>query len=241
MRDEQGPVEIGPVDQRRDVRGGCRGDRALHHAAEHQFHPHRPRGVNHCERPANAAGLRELDVDPVNAPVERGQVCGDVGVLVGDDRDLHALANRAQLVWAAGRDRLLAKLNVEALELAQDRHGRLDVPPFVGIDAQRAGIAPADRRDGLDLLGSGTAPEFDLQRRKAGRFGEFGQRRFGIGNADRKRRHRRRRRIESEQRVERFAEPFADEIVQREIEPGACRRRYAGVQQRLQSIRIVRC
>ena len=42
------------------------------------------------------------------------------------------------------------------------------------------------------------------------------------------------------QRVQRLAEILADEIVQREIEAGARRRRNAGVQQRLEMVRIVR-
>ena len=45
--------------------------------------------------------------------------------------------------------------------------------------------------------------------------------------------------IETEQRVERFAEILADEIVQREIETGARSRRNSGVQQRFEPIRIV--
>ena len=70
-------------------------------------------------------------------------------------------------------------------------------------------------------------------------FGDFAQRRFGIGDADGERRHRRQRRIEAEQLVERLAEIFADEIVKREVETGARGGRNAVVQQGFETVWVV--
>ena len=146
-------------------------------------------------------------------------------VFVGDDRNGDALANGSQLVRAPGRNRLFAELDFEPSEVAQNGDGALDVPAFVRVDAKRAVIASSNRSDRLDLLGRRAASELDLQNRKVARFVEFLQRRLRVGDPDRERRRRARRRIETEQRVERFAEFLADEIVEREIETGSRRRR----------------
>ena len=65
--------------------------------------------------------------------------------------------------------------------------------------------------------------------------------RLRIGDADGKRRDRRERRIQPEQRVERFPEILADPVVQREVETAASGGRYSVVKQRFQAIGIVRC
>ena len=61
------------------------------HAAEHAAEPERARRVNHAHRLADAARLRELDVDPVRALGARGDVVERVAVLVDVDRHRRAL------------------------------------------------------------------------------------------------------------------------------------------------------
>ena len=92
-----------------------------------------------------------LTLIPSTQPAQRGQIAGVLGILVGHDRDRRALANPAQPLRRSGRDRLFAELDLEAFQLAQDRHRRFGRPGLVGIDADRAGVDRANRRDGLDL------------------------------------------------------------------------------------------
>ena len=53
------------VAERRDGAAGRDPEPGLDHAAEHHAEPERARGVRHPDRLADAARLRELDVDPV--------------------------------------------------------------------------------------------------------------------------------------------------------------------------------
>ena len=62
----------------------------LDHAAEHHAEPERARRVHHAHRLADAARLRELDVDAVRALGARGDVGERVAVLVDVDRDRRA-------------------------------------------------------------------------------------------------------------------------------------------------------
>jgi hypothetical protein len=139
----------------------------------------------------------------------------------------------------SGRDGLLAKFDFVPFEFAQNLDRGIDVPAFVGVDANRAGVVRTDRADRLHLLGRRAEAELDFKNRRVGDFGELAHRQLRIGNADRLRGLRRFRRVETEQSVERLAELFADEIVQREIEARACRRRNAGVKQVFEAVGIV--
>src|SRR5579871_3795837 len=195
--------------------------------------------MDHRQRATNPARFCQLDVDAVDASVQSRKIGRDERVFVDDDRNRNAFANRAQLVRPAGGNRLLAELDVVALEFAQNAYGRLRVPAFVGVDADRPGIPRADGGNRLDLFGRRAGPEFYLKDRMVAGFGELEERRVRIGDADRQRRDRSSRRIEAEQRIERLAELLAHEIVQSEIEPGARGGGNAVVQQRLETVRIV--
>ncbi len=168
-----------------------------------------------------------LTFTPSTQPFKRGQIACDERVFVGDDRNRDALAYRAQLL-AGGPPRIGCSQSSISKRSSSRRicDGALDVPAFVGVDAQRAAVARADRGDRFDLLGRRAAAELDLEDRMIAGFGHFRSVVCGIGDADRKRRRRRRRRIEPEQCVERLAELLADQVVQREVE--AARARPAG-------------
>src|SRR5437763_6019885 len=60
-------VEVDVVHQACDLRAGGDPQARLDHAAEHQPEVERACGVRHPHRFADAAGLRELDVDAVRA------------------------------------------------------------------------------------------------------------------------------------------------------------------------------
>src|ERR1035437_1352066 len=148
---EEGPVEIGPVDQRAQVGSGGGEDLRLDHAAEHDLEPQRARGVDHRQRAADPAAFRELDVEPVDAAVQGGEIARVLRVLVGDDRDRRTLANPAQLLGRAGRDRLLAELDLELRHLGEELDRLFGRPALVRVDTNRAVVDGTDRLDRLDL------------------------------------------------------------------------------------------
>src|SRR5512143_1615427 len=63
---ERRAVEVGVVEQRREVRGGGDAEARLDHAAGHDEHAVRAGGGDHLERLTQAAALGELDVDAVD-------------------------------------------------------------------------------------------------------------------------------------------------------------------------------
>src|SRR5581483_5652658 len=117
-----------------------------------------------------------------------------------------------------GRDRLFAELDAETLEFVENGHRGVNVPAFVGVDSNRTAVPLSNRGDRLDLFGGGSAPEFDLEDRVIADFGDFSQRRFRIGDADRERRDWRERGVEPEKFVDGLAEILTDEIVEGEIQ-----------------------
>ena len=78
-REQDVAVEVDVVEQARDVRARRDAEARLDHAAEHAAEPERARGVHHAHRLADAAGLRELDVDAVRALGARGDVARACG------------------------------------------------------------------------------------------------------------------------------------------------------------------
>ena len=87
VRDEDVPVEVDVVEERGDVRAGRDAEAGLDHAAEHAAEPERARRVHHAHRFADAARLRELDVDAVRPLGAGGDVGKHVAVLVDVDRE----------------------------------------------------------------------------------------------------------------------------------------------------------
>src|SRR6266508_644144 len=85
--DQDVAVEVDVVAERRHVRAGGDAEAGLDHAAEHDAEAERARRVRHAHALADAAGLRELDVDPVRAFRAGCDVGKRVAVLVDVDRD----------------------------------------------------------------------------------------------------------------------------------------------------------
>ena len=89
-REQEVAVEVDVVAERRDGAAGGDAEARLDHAAEHHAEPERARRVRHPHRLADAARLRELDVDAVRDLRARGDVGERVAVLVDVDRDRRA-------------------------------------------------------------------------------------------------------------------------------------------------------
>src|SRR3954468_18490455 len=87
LGEQQVPVEVDVVHEARDVRARGDPESGLDHAAEHHAEPQRAGGVEHAYRLADAAGLRQLDVDPVRPLRARGDIAETVTVLVDEDRN----------------------------------------------------------------------------------------------------------------------------------------------------------
>ena len=97
----------------------------------------------------------------------------------------------------------------------QQREALFRRPRFVCVDAQRSGVARADRVDGFELS---TLAEFDLDDRMRADLAHLLERFVERRDPDRKRRDRRTARIDSEQTPQRTIEILADAVVQRDIE-----------------------
>ena len=158
MRDEDVPIQVDVVEQARDVRAGGDAESGLDHAAEHRSEPERPRGMHHAHRLADAARLRELDVDPVRALRAGCDVGERMAVLVDIDRNGRA---PLQLGTArvAGAQRLLAVLHVD---LRQRLERLVQRPCFVDVALQRQRGDRAHRAHPLDVE-TVTAAELELQ------------------------------------------------------------------------------
>ena len=235
VRREERAVEIGPVHQRAQVRRGGREDLRLDHAAQHDLQAHRARGVDHLQRTANPAALDELHVDAVDAPEQRGQIVRVLRVFVGDERDGRALADPAELRRRTGGDGLLAELDLEPRELRQQLDGLFRRPAFVRVDADGPGV---DRADSFDRLDLGAAAELHLDDGMRTDLAHLRERLVERCDADRERRARRARGIEAEQPPQRTVEVFADEVVQRDVEPALLRGRQP-VEQPFERVRVV--
>ena len=90
------------VAERRDDAAGGDSEPRLDHAAEHDAEAERAGGVRHPDRLADAARLRELDVDPVCDLGAGGDVAETVAVLVDIDRNRRARLQRPPAVVAGG-------------------------------------------------------------------------------------------------------------------------------------------
>ena len=109
-------VEVDVVAQARDLCGSCDAETRLDHAAEHDAEVERARRVCHAHGLADAAGLRELDVDAVR-PLGAGRdVAQPMAVLVDVDRDRRR-GLQARTVGVAGRQGLLAVRDTELRKL----------------------------------------------------------------------------------------------------------------------------
>ena len=122
--------------------------------------------VRHAHRLAHAARLRELDVDPVRALGARGDVGERVTVLVDVDRDRRG---RAELRAAgiSGRERLLAVLDAELLELRERFTRLVQRPVLVHVHLQRHVGHRPNRAHSLDVQ-SVPAAELELQPAEVG-------------------------------------------------------------------------
>src|SRR5262249_43145415 len=87
LEQQQVPVQVDEVAETRDLRARGDAEPGLGHATEHDAEPERAGGMRHPHGLADAARLRELDVDPVGALAARGHIAESVAVLVDVDRE----------------------------------------------------------------------------------------------------------------------------------------------------------
>ena len=126
-------VEVDVVEEARDVRARSDPEARLDHAAEHAAETESARGVHHSHRFADAARLRELDVDAMRALCAGRDVGERVAVLVDVDRDRRARLQLRAVRIACG-ERLLAVLDAERRELRQHVERLVERPGLVHVD-----------------------------------------------------------------------------------------------------------
>ncbi len=144
--EQEAAVEVDPVRQRRDDGRGGDPDRRLLHAAQERPEPEGAGALEHPPRRADPAALGELDVDAGHDPDQPVEVVDRHGALVRDERQRRARLERAEVVEAVGRERLLDQLDAEPLQLRQQVRGLIERPAGVGVDADRARRTPSGPR-----------------------------------------------------------------------------------------------
>ena len=162
--------------------GGCRRDRrgrrattmcapaamprpGLDHAAEHDAEPERARCVRHAHRLADAARLRELDVDPVRALGARRDVLERVAVLVDVDRHRRACASARARPRIAGGQRLLAVLEPSVASAAAYSSASSSVQYSLTSTCSGRSVTPCTARTRSTSRPS-RPPSFSFRRRK---------------------------------------------------------------------------
>src|SRR5579872_2581600 len=216
--EEQVAVEVDVVAERRHVRAGGDAEAGLDHAAEHDAEPERAGRVRHAHALADAAGLRELDVDAVRARRALGDVVERMAVLVDVDRD-RALRLQRRTVGVAGWERLLAVLEIH---LRQVLERLVERPVLVHVHLQRQLGDGAHRAHALEVEPVAAA---ELQLQPAEAVLAHGLLRaarhvVGIAEPDRPRR-RRAEPAQAEQAVDRQAGELPLQVVQRAVDRGA--------------------
>src|SRR5205814_4696075 len=88
VRQQRRSVEVGCVEQRRDLSDGGNAERALDHAACHNLHVQGSRRVNHPQRLTEASALCKLDVDAIDGSRQLGNIRSDKARLVSKNRQL---------------------------------------------------------------------------------------------------------------------------------------------------------
>ena len=165
VRDEDVAVEVDVVEQRRDVRAGSDAETGLDHAAEHAAEAERARGMRHAHSLANAARLRELDVDPVRAVGARGDVRKRVAVLVDVDRDRRAPFSFAPSASPAGSG-CSQYCDAELCELRQRVERLVERPRLVDVHLQRHVAATPRTARTRSTSRPSRPPSFSLSRLK---------------------------------------------------------------------------
>ncbi len=163
-REQQVAIQVDPVGQTGERRGGCDADAGLLHAAQHHPESELTRAAHHGQRGSHAAALGELDVDARDDAHEGVEVIDGHGALVGHDGDGAPLLEPAQLRQLTGRERLLDELHAQPLQLRHEPRAFLGLPAGVGIDPQRTGVHRPDRLQGRQVAG---AADLDLEHREA--------------------------------------------------------------------------
>ena len=123
---------------------------------------------------------------PSMQPLSGGRSLATRAVFVGDDRDVDALADRAQPVRIPGRNGLLAKFDLVPLHFAQRRDRLIDGPAFIGVDANRAAITRANRGDHLDVVRGRAPADLHFEDRILRRFVDLAQHLVRLRDPDRK-------------------------------------------------------
>ena len=119
-----------------DLGGGGDPQARFDHAAEHHAEPEGPRRVGHAHRLADAAALRQLDVDAVRPSCALGDGRQGVHVLVDVDRERRGLL-QPLTARVAGRQRLLDVLDAQRRQLRYRLERLVELPVLVHVHLER--------------------------------------------------------------------------------------------------------
>ncbi len=216
-------VQIGGIDERREMRGRGDAERSLDHAAHHDEHAVGAGGSDHAERFPQRSALGELDVDPVDATGEPRNIGGDETAFVHDDGQVvlgrHA-PHLEQSVQIIRRERLLQKLDAVLLQDRDHLLGPCHGPARVGIHAQRLPRRLAHDTENLFVA---VGAELHFQNGVVLGFTHFGPHLVRRIESNREGGQGSTFGIESPQPPQRLPQLFPNEIMQRRRERGAGR------------------
>ena len=92
--------------------------------------------MNHPQRFAQTATLRELDVDAIYGPGQLRNISGNQARFVSENRQPGAIAHETQTFDVVGRNGLLEHLHSIVVQKVAHAHRVLGSPGSVGIDSQ---------------------------------------------------------------------------------------------------------
>jgi hypothetical protein len=218
VADQHGAVEVGPVSERGQLRGGGDGDGGFGHAAEHHLQSEGAGERDHRAGFAQPGAFHELDIDAVEDAAQARHIGEALAAFVGDQGQGTAFAEPGGVVELSLGHRLLDEEHALGGEPFDFLQGLVPVgPALVGVDGDGRG---GDGADGLDHHAVGIAAELHLddlvRRRLAGLLahdlgrietdGEGGDGRLGG--------------VEAPDPVPRGAEFFSDPVVQGDVHGG---------------------
>src|SRR4029077_12493244 len=111
--DQQLAVQVGVIDQGREVGGRRDRQRAFDHAPHHDLQVVSAGQKNHLQRGIDASALHELDVDSVHVGRYFRHIRGYDAAFVGDDRERDALPYHAECFEIVPVNRLLDEFQIK--------------------------------------------------------------------------------------------------------------------------------
>src|SRR5258708_1942654 len=128
-------IQLGIIDQRREMCGRRNGDSAFNHTSEHYLEPMRTSYVDHLKCLTQPTTLHQLDIDTIHTIRQTGNIGDSDAAFVGKHRHWRVLAHQSQSLQISGIHWLFDELDAIGSYLLNDANSLLGCPASVRIHA----------------------------------------------------------------------------------------------------------